>query len=143
MKAALYMMTADELGLDSSKVEPSLSRPPDIGKTLTAEFGKSQSVSLGKYYSNQSPSGQRSPTSPSAWYLGATPTLEEIKTEKAIPDLLRNMHRRTRSDFTGRRKVRRCVHKKDVLSTTQLSSRVACAGTRHSPVYSTRGGMSG
>ena len=42
-----------------------------------------------------------SPSSPSAWYLGATPTLEEIKTEKAIPDLPPNMHRRTRSDFTG------------------------------------------
>ena len=42
-----------------------------------------------------------SPSSPTAWYLGATPTLEEIKTEKAIPELPRNMHRRTRSDFTG------------------------------------------
>ena len=129
MKAPLYMMTADDLGLDSSKVERSLSGPPDIGKTLTAEFGKSQSVPLEKEYSNQSLSGQRSPTSPSACYLGATPTLEEIKTEKAIPELPRNMHRRTRSDFTWRRKVRRCVHENDVWSTTQLSSRVACAGT--------------
>ena len=42
-----------------------------------------------------------SPSSPSAWYLGATPTLQEIKTEKAIPELPPNMHRRTRSDFTG------------------------------------------
>ena len=42
-----------------------------------------------------------SPSSPSAWYLGAAPTLEEIKTEKAIPELPPNMHRRTRSDFTG------------------------------------------
>ncbi|KAK3167863.1 hypothetical protein OEA41_004309 [Lepraria neglecta] len=42
-----------------------------------------------------------SPSSPAAWYLGVTPTLEEIKTERAIPDLPPNMHRRTRSDFTG------------------------------------------
>ena len=42
-----------------------------------------------------------SPSSPSAWYLGVTPTLEEIKTEKAIPDLPTNIHRRTRSDFSG------------------------------------------
>ena len=42
-----------------------------------------------------------SPSSPTAWYLGATPTLEEIKTDKAIPELPPNMHRRTRSDFTG------------------------------------------
>ena len=42
-----------------------------------------------------------SPSSPAAWYLGVTPTLEEIKTEKSIPELPPNMHRRTRSDFTG------------------------------------------
>ena len=42
-----------------------------------------------------------SPSSPSAWYLGVTPTLEEIKTEKTIPTLPPKMHRRTRSDFTG------------------------------------------
>ena len=42
-----------------------------------------------------------SPSSPSAWYLGVTPTLEEIKTEKTIPSLPPKMHRRTRSDFTG------------------------------------------
>lgn len=42
-----------------------------------------------------------SPSSPSAWYLGVTPTLEEIKTEKNIPDLPANLHRRTRSDFSG------------------------------------------
>ena len=42
-----------------------------------------------------------SPSSPAAWYLGVTPTLEEIKTDKTIPDLPPNIHRRTRSDFTG------------------------------------------
>lgn len=42
-----------------------------------------------------------SPSSPSAWYLGLTPTLEEIKMEKVIPSLPAKMHRRTRSDFTG------------------------------------------
>ena len=41
------------------------------------------------------------PSSPSAWYKGHTPTLEEIKQEKAIPELPHSMHRRTRSDFTG------------------------------------------
>ncbi|KAL6716243.1 hypothetical protein ACLMJK_005809 [Lecanora helva] len=41
------------------------------------------------------------PSSPSAWYLGATPTLDEIKTEKAIPELPANLHRRTRSEFSG------------------------------------------
>ncbi|KAI4193120.1 MAG: hypothetical protein LQ348_002958 [Seirophora lacunosa] len=42
-----------------------------------------------------------SPSSPSAWYLGASPTLDEIKTEGIIPDLPSRRHRRTRSDFTG------------------------------------------
>lgn len=42
-----------------------------------------------------------SPSSPTAWYLGVTPTLEEIKTEKTVPCLPPSMHRRTRSDFTG------------------------------------------
>lgn len=42
-----------------------------------------------------------SPSSPSAWYSGVIPTLEEIKTEKQIPNLPTNVHRRTRSDFTG------------------------------------------
>ena len=41
------------------------------------------------------------PSSPSAWYRGHTPTLEEIKQEKAIPELPPTVHRRTRSDFTG------------------------------------------
>ncbi|KAL8713541.1 MAG: hypothetical protein Q9220_002403 [cf. Caloplaca sp. 1 TL-2023] len=42
-----------------------------------------------------------SPSSPSAWYLGVTPTLDEIKTERVIPELPSRRHRRTRSDFTG------------------------------------------
>lgn len=42
-----------------------------------------------------------SPSSPSAWYLGMTPTLEEIKTDRSIPNLPSNLHRRTRSDFSG------------------------------------------
>ena len=41
------------------------------------------------------------PSSPSAWYRGHVPTLEEIKQEKAIPELPPSMHRRTRSDFSG------------------------------------------
>ncbi|KAL8948106.1 MAG: hypothetical protein Q9222_005675 [Ikaeria aurantiellina] len=44
---------------------------------------------------------ESSPSSPSAWYLGVTPTLDEIKTEKVIPELPSRRHRRTRSDFTG------------------------------------------
>lgn len=43
-----------------------------------------------------------SPSSPSAWYLGVTPTLEEIKMDKVIPNLPPKMHRRTRSDFAAR-----------------------------------------
>ena len=42
-----------------------------------------------------------SPSSPSAWYSGVTPTLEEIRTEKPIPDLPTNLHRRTRSEFSS------------------------------------------
>lgn len=42
-----------------------------------------------------------SPSSPSAWYSGVMPTLEDIKTDKQIPHLPTNVHRRTRSDFTG------------------------------------------
>ena len=42
-----------------------------------------------------------SPTSPSAWYLGVTQTLQEIKTEITVPSLPPGIHRRTRSDFTG------------------------------------------
>ncbi len=42
-----------------------------------------------------------SPSSPSAWYSSVTPTLEDIKIEKQIPNLPTNIHRRTRSDFTG------------------------------------------
>lgn len=42
-----------------------------------------------------------SPSSPSDWYSGVIPTLEEIKTEKQIPNVPTNVHRRTRSDFTG------------------------------------------
>ena len=42
-----------------------------------------------------------SPSSPSAWYSSVIPTLEEIKTEKQLPNISTNIHRRTRSDFTG------------------------------------------
>ena len=42
-----------------------------------------------------------SPSSPSAWYLGIIPTLEEIKLERTVPSLPPGMHRRTRSEFTG------------------------------------------
>lgn len=41
------------------------------------------------------------PSSPSAWYRGHAPTLEEIKQERALPELPQVIHRRTRSDFTG------------------------------------------
>ncbi|KAL8770739.1 MAG: hypothetical protein Q9209_003606 [Squamulea sp. 1 TL-2023] len=44
---------------------------------------------------------ETSSSSPSAWYLGKTPTLDEIKTERVIPELPSRRHRRTRSDFTG------------------------------------------
>ncbi|KAL8810489.1 MAG: hypothetical protein Q9223_004898 [Gallowayella weberi] len=44
---------------------------------------------------------QISPSSPSAWYLGTTPTLDDIKQERVIPELPSRRHRRTRSDFTG------------------------------------------
>ncbi|KAL9603342.1 MAG: hypothetical protein Q9219_001204 [cf. Caloplaca sp. 3 TL-2023] len=42
-----------------------------------------------------------SPSSPSAWYLGTTPTLDEIKSERVIPELPSRRHRRTRSDLMG------------------------------------------
>lgn len=41
------------------------------------------------------------PSSPSAWYRAHAPTLEEIKQEKAFPEMPHSLHRRTRSDFTG------------------------------------------
>lgn len=41
------------------------------------------------------------PSSPSAWYRVHAPTLEEIKQDKAIPEMPPTLHRRTRSDFTG------------------------------------------
>ncbi|KAL9581854.1 MAG: hypothetical protein Q9212_003644 [Teloschistes hypoglaucus] len=44
---------------------------------------------------------ESSPSSPSDWYLGVTPTLDEIKNERVIPELPSRRHRRTRSDFTG------------------------------------------
>ncbi len=47
-----------------------------------------------------------SPSSPSAWYRGVVPTLEEIKMEKNVPSLPSGMHRRTRSDFTGGMQIR-------------------------------------
>ena len=46
-------------------------------------------------------SRHEAPSPPSAWYMGAIPTLEEIKTERVIPELPSRRHRRTRSDFTG------------------------------------------
>ncbi|KAL9124592.1 MAG: hypothetical protein Q9217_006091 [Psora testacea] len=42
-----------------------------------------------------------SPSSPSAWYLAATPPLDEIKASGEIPEPPPNLHRRTRSDFQG------------------------------------------
>ncbi|KAL8861105.1 MAG: hypothetical protein Q9178_002618 [Gyalolechia marmorata] len=44
---------------------------------------------------------ETSSSSPSAWYVGKAPTLDEIKTERVIPQLPSRRHRRTRSDFTG------------------------------------------
>ncbi|KAL8989687.1 MAG: hypothetical protein Q9177_001479 [Variospora cf. flavescens] len=40
-------------------------------------------------------------SSPSEWYLGTIPTLNEIKAEGIIPDLPSRRHRRTLSDFAG------------------------------------------
>lgn len=52
-------------------------------------------------FPDEAPPRRVSPSSPSAWYRGVTPTLEEIKTEKVIPSLPPQMHRRTQSDFAG------------------------------------------
>ena len=42
-----------------------------------------------------------SPTSPSTWYYGSAPPLDEIKAKGDLPDPPPNLHRRTRSDFQG------------------------------------------
>ena len=47
------------------------------------------------------PFTQSPPASPSTWYRGNAPTLEEIKHERALPELPPAVHKRTRSDFTG------------------------------------------
>ena len=40
-----------------------------------------------------------SPSSPTAWYMGVTPTLDGIDLDKPVPAKSTNMHRRSRSDF--------------------------------------------
>ena len=42
-----------------------------------------------------------SPSSPTAWYLGVTPSLDGIDLEKPIPARPLGLHRRSRSDFPG------------------------------------------
>ncbi|KAI4129345.1 MAG: hypothetical protein LQ347_003828, partial [Umbilicaria vellea] len=42
-----------------------------------------------------------SPSSPTAWYLGVTPSLDGIDIDKPISTQALGMHRRTRSDFSG------------------------------------------
>ncbi|KAL8928257.1 MAG: hypothetical protein Q9208_001967 [Pyrenodesmia sp. 3 TL-2023] len=57
--------------------------------------------------------------SASAWYLAATPTLNEIKTERVIPELPSRRHRRTRSDFTGVPHLPRTVRQEPVAASQQ------------------------
>lgn len=54
-------------------------------------------------FPNDSPIGSTkiSPSSPTAWYLGVTPSLEGINLDKPIPARPPGMHRRSRSDFSG------------------------------------------
>ena len=40
-----------------------------------------------------------SPSSPTAWYMGVTPTLDGIDLDKPVPAKPQKMHRRSRSDF--------------------------------------------
>ncbi|MCJ1247013.1 hypothetical protein MMC30_004224 [Trapelia coarctata] len=42
-----------------------------------------------------------SPSSPTAWYLGVTPSLDGINLDKPVPARPPGMHRRSRSDFSG------------------------------------------
>ena len=42
-----------------------------------------------------------SPTSPTAWYLGVTPSLEGVNLDGSIPTRQPGMHRRSRSDFSS------------------------------------------
>lgn len=42
-----------------------------------------------------------SPSSPTAWYLGVTPSLDDINIDKRISTQALGMRRRTRSDFSG------------------------------------------
>ena len=42
-----------------------------------------------------------SPTSPAAWYLGVTPSLEGVNLDGPIPSRQPGMHRRSRSDFSS------------------------------------------
>lgn len=42
-----------------------------------------------------------SPTSPTAWYLGVTPSLEGVNLDGPIPTRRPGMHRRSRSDFSS------------------------------------------
>jgi len=42
-----------------------------------------------------------SPSSPTAWYLGVTPSLNGINLDKPVPARPPGMHRRSRSDFSG------------------------------------------
>ena len=42
-----------------------------------------------------------SPSSPTAWYLGMTPSLDGINLDKPVPARPPGMHRRSRSDYSG------------------------------------------
>ena len=46
-------------------------------------------------------SSKVSPSSPTAWYLGMTPSLDGINLDKPVPARPPGMHRRSRSDYSG------------------------------------------
>ena len=46
-------------------------------------------------------SSKVSPSSPTAWYLGVTPSLDGIDLDKPVPARPPGMHRRSRSDYSG------------------------------------------
>ncbi|KAL8698783.1 MAG: hypothetical protein Q9224_001695 [Gallowayella concinna] len=73
-------MPSQRRGSEGSVRDPNAMSPPGAGKQESLET---------------------SPSSPSAWYLGVTPTLDDIKKERVIPEPPSRRHRRTRSDFSG------------------------------------------
>ena len=80
-----------------TKPEPgTIQRPTDPAALQRGSKGSMHSPN--PMFPQERGQSEISPSSPSAWYLGATSTLEGIKTERAIPELPPNIHHRTRSD---------------------------------------------